>query len=193
MEQASSFNRYYVKIIKIWERPTVKRFSAVGATLFLIAFFILVALKPTIETILTLNKKIQDARETETQMTNKINNINSAINTYQQHQADIVLLDEYLPDSPSAEKIIDIINAGLQKSSINKSNYTLSSFPLIGTNGKITITIGASNEYPNILNMLSNLYASKRLITLDTLSIFKSKDESTLDFSITGNSYYEKE
>jgi Tfp pilus assembly protein PilO len=192
MEQTTNFNRYYVRIVKIWERPTIRRFSAAGATLFLIAFFILAALKPTIETILTLNKKITDARDTEAQMTSKIAAINEAINTYQNYKNDIAILDGYLPDSPNADKLINMLNTDLQKSSINNGTYTLSSFTLATESGKISINLSATNEYPNIVNLLTNLVNANQLVTLNSLSIFKSKNDSTLDFSVTGKSYYEK-
>lgn len=193
MDAPSSFNRYYVTIVKIWERPTVRKFSTLAATLFLIAFFILVALKPTIETIFTLNKKIQDAKDTEMQMTTKIGAINQAINTSEKYKEDILRLNEYLPDTPESEKIISILNTNIQKSSIDKAGYSLSSFPIYGENGQITISLNSSNQYQNILNLMSNLFQSKRLITINSLSISKSKDEKTLDFSINANSYYEKE
>lgn len=193
METPASFNRYYVTIVKIWERPTVKKFSTLAATLFLIAFFILVALKPTVETIFTLNRKIQDAKETETQMTAKIGAINQAINTYEKYKDDIARLNEYLPNSPESGKIINVLNVDIQKSHLDGAEYNLSSFPIEGESGKISISINSTSQYQNIFNLMSNLLESKRLIAVSSLTVSKSKDGSTLNFSVGGNSYYEKE
>lgn len=193
METPASFNRYYVTIVKIWERPTVKKFSALTATLFLVAFFTLVALKPTVETIFTLNKKIQDAKDTEIQMTTKIGAINQALTISEKYKEDIGRLNEYLPDSPESGKIIKILNADIKKSQLDDADYNLSSFSVDGANGKITINLNSSNQYQNIFNLITNVFQSKRLIAINSLSILKSKDGSTLDFSLIGNSYYEKE
>lgn len=193
-----NFNRYYVSIRKVWDKPMVRRFSEATATLFLIAFFLLVALKPTIETIFTLNKKISDARETESAMTKKIADINTAMALFQSVEADLARLDESIPSEAKANVIINIINQNINKTHMDSASYTLGSYSLgkdpvksIGPS-KYSVNITTNGNYPNLVSFLQNFAAAKRIITPENIAISKSKDEKILNIVINSNTYYEK-
>lgn len=191
-EQLQKVNKYYINIKKIWDKPVTKQFSSTLATLFLIAFFLFFALKPTIETIFTLNKKIADAREVEKLLTQKINNINSAYNTYQEIQTDIPLLNEYLPLTPETSNIDRILLSNSQTSEMHDLSYSLGKYEPIGGNGVIEMEYLAKSDFSHAFNFLENIYNARRLFSLNKISINKSQDSNMLDLSIAGNVYYEK-
>lgn len=192
------FNRYYISLRKVWEKPAVRRFSEVTATLFLIAFFLLVALKPTVETIFTLNKKITDAQQTEAEMTKKIADINTAMALFQSIEADLSLLDESIPSEAEADTLVDVVNQNLTKTRMGKSSYVLGTYSLgknpVKTAGpaKYSVRIISSGNYPNIINFLQNFAASKRIIAPENITISKSRDEKILNFAVDSYTYYEK-
>ena len=205
MADNQSFNRYYIQIKKVWERPTVRKFSEATATLFLIAFFLLAALKPTIETIFTLNKKIADARGTEVVMTKKIADINLAQSLYQQIESDLPLVDEYFPPEAKAQALVNIMGQNVKSSGINTAgmSFDLSSYYYINATAsavaaaknepnKITFNFGAKSDYENIWNFLNNLTQAKRLILLDRISLSKLGSEKAIDFSLNSKVLYEK-
>ena len=191
-------NRYYISIRKVWETPSVRRFSEATATLFLIAFFLFVALKPTIETIFTLNKKITDARDTEIQMTKKIADINTAMSLFQSIETDLPLLEESIPTAAEANVLIDIINQNLSKNRMDKPSYDLGSYSLgkdpIKNNETVTynINISANGSYPNIINFIQNFSNAKRIIAPDNITLSKTKTDNVVNFMINGPVYYEK-
>lgn len=191
-EQLDTLSRYYVNVKKVWDKPTVKRFSTATATLALVAFFLLVALKPTIETIFTLNKKIADATETEVLMTKKIADIGLAINQYQKIQADLPLLNEYYPKSAEAGKIVEILNQNTKVSGMDTPSYSFSQYQLKGGKGQFSISYNSSNTYPSALNFLQNLMDVRRLIVLTGLNISEEKNSSKLNVLINSEAYYEK-
>jgi Tfp pilus assembly protein PilO len=196
--EPQNFNRYYVSVRKVWDKPSVRRFSEATATLFLIAFFLFVALKPTIETIFTLNKKISDARETEAQMTKKIADINTAMSLFQSIEADLPLLEESIPSGAKAEDVIDIINQNLNKTHLDKPTYSLGSYSLgkdpIKSNEAATYiaNVTAGGSYLNIMNFIQNFSDAKRLIVPSNITLGKTKEESVINFVIRGPVYYEK-
>jgi hypothetical protein len=191
-EETKSWNRYFIQIKKVWEKPTVRKFSAATATLMAIAFFLLVALKPTIETIFSLNKKIQDLSEIEQMMTKKIGDINLAINTYQQVQNDLPAIETYYPKNPEAEKVIAILETNSKKSGVAKPNFTISSYPFSGGKGLYSFTFSTENSYPNILNFIQNIHDSNRLINIMGFSLGELKDKGNISLSINSDVYYEK-
>jgi len=188
----NSFSRYYIQVRKIWDKPTVRQFSQMTATLFLIAFFLLFALKPTIETIFELNKKIDDAKITESEMTSKITNLNAAINIFQKISPDLPLLDQYYPSSPQAKQIIDIVNIDAEKTGMQTKNYSIGEYKESDIKGQIAIRFSSSNNYISTMAFVDNLINSKRLIVLDSLNISESKEKGQLEISINGNTFYEK-
>lgn len=193
-----NFNRYYISIRKVWDKPSVRRFSEATATLFLIAFFLFVALKPTIETIFTLNKKISDARETEAQMTKKIADMNIAMSRFQSIETDLPLLEESIPSGAKAEAVIDMINQNLNKSHMQAPSYSLGSYSLgkdpVKNSDASTYTtnVSAIGSYPNIMNFIQNYSNAKRLIVPDNITLGKTKEENVVNFVIRGPVYYEK-
>lgn len=191
-EQQNTLNRYYINVRKIWEKPTVKRFSTTTATLSLVAFFLLVALKPTIETIFTLNKKIADSREIETQMSKKIADLNQAYSTYQAVQADLPLLDEYYPTDPQAEQVIKILESNSKNSGMEDINYTLSAYQFQKGTGQIGLEYSGANSFLNSLNFLQNLIDARRLIVLTNIRVNKIRDSAKININVGGNIYYEK-
>jgi hypothetical protein len=188
----ATFNRYFIDVKKVWDKPTVRQFSATTATLFLIAFFLFVALKPTVETIFTLNKKIQDLQDIEQLMTKKISDINLAINTYQTIQPDLSLLDEYYPPNPNTAQVVKILETNSKKSGIPDPNFNLSSYQLQGGKGLFNLTFTVDNSYPNILNFMKNLDNAKRLINITGFSFTQTKDKDRVGLSLNSDVYYEK-
>lgn len=191
-EQQNTLNRYYINVRKIWEKPTVKRFSTTTATLSLVAFFLLVALKPTIETIFTLNKKIADSREIETQMSKKIADLNLAYSTYQTIQADLPLLDEYYPTDPQAEQVIKILESNSKNSGMEDINFTLSAYQFQKGTGQIGLEYSGANSFLNSFNFLQNLIDARRLIVLTNIRVNTIRDSTKININVGGNIYYEK-
>lgn len=190
-EQVNVVDRYYVSVKKIWEKPTVKRFSTATATLSLVAFFLLVALKPTIETIFTLNKKISDEREIESMMTKKIADLNTAFNTYQQIQPDLPLLDQYYPKTAEAKNLIAILSQNSTTSNMSDLSYTFSPYTIASGSGQIQINFNGQNKYLNVINFLDNIINARRLIVLTGVSMSQGKTGDKLNVTINTNAYYE--
>jgi hypothetical protein len=191
-EEQKQLDRYFIKIRKIWETPTLRKFSTTTATLALIGFFLFVALKPTVETIFTLNKKIQDLTEVEQLMTKKISDINQAIGTYQQIQTVIPILEEYYPQEANAKQIIEILETNAQKSGLANPNFNISSYQLSGGLGLFSMTFNTENAFPNVMNFLENIDRSRRLINIMSFSINELKEKNGVGVTLGTDIYYEK-
>ncbi len=192
-------DRYFVRIKKTWDKPEVRTFSAATATVFLIAFFLFVALKPTVETIFLLNKKIADARETEKLMTEKIQNLNIALSNYSQIETDIPLIENYFPSEPKTDQIVEIFIMNFKKTRLtspefNFPKYNLVSPEKIGQTAprSIGITSSAKTSFNNALLFIQNLLSSNRIFSIDSLSINKREKDTNLNFNFEGKTYYEK-
>lgn len=203
--QQNSFYRYYNAARKTWDIPQVKTFSTAAATLFLIAFFSLAALKPTIETISTLHRKIADARQTEEAMTKKIADLNTAFSQYSLIAQDIPLIWNYLPDHPANKNAVDILTANATNSGLRKNySYSLSEHPLdIGQTtaentprimGKSPVAINVSfnaeqADSQALLNFLDNLLSAQRLFAANSISYYEDEKKQS-GFQMNLNTYY---
>lgn len=195
MEGQQSFNLYYVRIKKVWERPMVKTFSEASATLFLIAFFLLAALKPTIETIFTLTKKIADAQETEMAMSKKIQDLSQAFALYTSLEKDIPAIDTYLPASPNTSGLAHILEQNMSDTSLINSAFTFSPYFLSGSSsdsksdmGNLTISLDSQGTYDSTLVFLKNLSEAQRIFQIEGVEL--NKTNQLINFSFSAKTYY---
>lgn len=187
-----SADRYFVRIKKSWDKPEVRTFSAATATLFLIAFFLFIALKPTVETIFLLNKKIADARVTEKLMTEKIQALNIGLSTYSQIESDIPRVDNYLPQEPKVDEIIEILLANFQKSKMASSDFSIPGYKLEGATEELSVKNSGKAPFNNVMLFMQNLLSANRIFSIDNVTLGKSEKENGVDFNFDSKIYYEK-
>lgn len=173
-----TLNEFYQNPIA---KVSLELFLSIGA----IIFFAIFAIRPTLVTMSDLVKEIEDKRDLDQKLTQKIASLSTAQTTYLDVQDRLYLLEEALPSTPNfinAIKIIEkiasdqnILIEGLSVSEIPRevdpevpfSKLTKNSFP---------ISLSLSGDYSQIRSFVEELLLYRRSFVTDTV-IFSTSEE----------------
>jgi Tfp pilus assembly protein PilO len=199
MKPSAFYSRYYTYIKPVTKIPIVKTYGSIIFTFLVIIIFIFYAIKPTIETILVLQKKLTDSTTVLEQVNLKARNLSQGrTNLESMELSTRSKISQLIPDTVSLKSVVQ----NLEQTAISHqaSISALQFQPLLidtkdndkpGALTPINFTFNVAGEYKNIILMLEDLKKSSRLISIDSLSITRSED-SALIMSLIGKAYYIK-
>lgn len=189
--------------------PSVQVSLGVVLAFFIIAFFVMFAIRPTFATIVKLQRDITESKKTLVLLETKVKALDSAAQ----------LLDKIKPSLPKLESSIpgSSINYGelsrslevlAQQTGVVLDNFTLGQgilmsqlvAPYLPNKNQETIelpiTIKVTGTYPNCSNFLTRVNNNVRLTNIDSLTLAKDgtakkgSNEAGLTMTLSGKVYY---
>lgn len=156
-------------------------------TVFLVLFFIIFAIRPTVLAITSLLGEIESRQILNEKMTVKINSLVSAQNSYFSAEEKLSLLDEYYPEKfEVAQGASQLFGVALDNSilieNFSANNLTFPDVTL--EKGLIDFNFSGSGSYEDVMNFINDLYSSRRAIFIDSYSLSPVKAEDTIDPNI---------
>lgn len=199
--ESALYSRYFTYVKPFTKIPIIKNYGSTIFSLLTISLLIYFAIKPTVETILVLQKKLADSNEVLEKVTQKANNLSLGKQNYD--SLDVSVTDKIASLVPDTVSLNTIIAALEQAAKINEASISaLQIQPLVidtkmdknqvGTISEISFIFNTEGEYKNLISLLGALKTSNRLISVDSLSLSKANDGTTLVMSLSGKAYYLK-
>lgn len=198
--ESTIYSRYFTYIKPITKLPIIKNYGPAIFTLLTISILTVFAIKPTIETILVLQKKLVNSDEVLQKVTQKVNNLSLGKKNYDNLDQNIKeKIAAAVPDTVSLKSVISTLEqtAKLHEASIS----ALQIQPLIieprdenqvGKLAEISFTFNTEGEYKNLIALLQDLKLNSRLISIENLSLTKTGEGNALIMSLSGKAYYLK-
>lgn len=193
------YSRYFTYIQPILKIPIIKSYATPIINIIALTVFIVFAIKPTIETILVLQKKLYDSNQVLIKLKQKEDNLSQAKTNYQ--NLDLSLKSKIQNEVPTK---VDLKGITLNLESIAQANNASISALQVqpfteevgATNNRkldqITFTYNLEGSYSKLLDILNQLQHSTRLISIESVVINKVEDSSNLLIIISGKAYYLK-
>lgn len=103
------YKRYYTFLGPFFSQPKAKAYTYLSLSLATIAFFVFFAIRPTVNTIIGLQKQIKDDREVETKLQEKINALSQFQVEYEIIRPDLPILDKAIPETPNINELIKVV------------------------------------------------------------------------------------
>lgn len=194
-------SRYFTFILPIIKSRLVRNYAPATFTIMIMVVFILLAIKPTLETIFVLQKKVVDAKEILQKLDQKTNDLNLARQNYNNLEASAKFkIEQTLPDNATVRTIAHSLEESAQKNEASVSALQLQSFTLeakkqfsVEDLAEIEFTFNTEGSYPKLLSTLEALKSTNRLITINSVSFHSSEGEGQgLIMSISGKAYFIK-
>lgn len=173
------------------------------ATIALIVFFLIFAVRPTLLTISALVGDIKSKEVLKTHMRLKINNIIQAQDTFSQVQERYSVINSSLPDSPQYADIARQIQSLGQSTGfyLDQINFDIRPPKTSNSLSSYNIKFGGPLNFPAILSFLEQLDQFRRLLYVNSLSFSTlasdvGQPESTpsasqlVNFSLSSDIYY---
>jgi len=198
--ESTLYSRYFTYIRPITKLPIVKNYGSIIFSLLTISILTLFAIKPTVETILVLQKKLADQDEVLQKITQKADNLSLGKTNYDNLDQRIKdKLSAVIPDTVSLKSVVQTLE---QTAKIHEASVSaLQIQPLvidIKTDNQtkilseISFTFNTEGDYKNLVALLQDLKTTNRLISIESLSLSRVSDGKTLIMSLSGKAYYLK-
>lgn len=200
MKSQSPYSRYFTYIKPVAKLPLVKTYGSTIFTLIIIAIFIFFAIKPTIETILVLQKKLVETSQVLEKVNKKATDLSLGKQNYDNLSPNLKdKISQAVPDNISLKSVTQSLEqtAKVHEASISALQIqpiVIDTKPVsgIGTISEVDFTFNVEGNYKNLNSLLQDLNASSRLISIGSLSLSKVTEGNSLIMSITGKAYYLK-
>ena len=205
------YKELFLKLLIIYKkRNDVRMFLEILLSLITITIFSIFALKPTLLTISQLIKDNREKEETINKMEQKIKNIATAQNIYNQNIEKISLIEQAVPNTPTPENLLRQIEGIAYTNSVTVIGSSVNEVVLIGEEKKknnkneiknlpenvstITFSVNLTGPYLSLYSFLFDLENSRRPLIINSININSSKkeNESIIVMLITGQTPYIK-
>ena len=198
--QSNLYSRYFTYIKPVTQLPIIKNYGSTIFTLLTMSLLIFFAIRPTIETILVLQKKLADQDEVLQKVTQKAKNLSLGKKNYDNLDQNIKeKISAGVTDTVSLKSLVQTLE---QTAKVHEASVSaLQIQPLVvnikiesqtGVLSEIFFTFNIEGAYKNLIAILQDLKSSSRLISIDSLSLSKSNEGGTLIMSLSGKAFYLK-
>lgn len=176
-----------------------QKFFGVVLTFCALSFFGFLAIKPTVSTILKLQKEISDNQFVLDQMETKIDNLTTLRKQYFNLQSDLSIANSAITIQPDVHLLFAQIQSIAQASSITIKKLQNSEVEILrnvkSTNKNYysySFVIAGSGSFENISKFMQILTNMERVVNIDVFSINNITDEKSesLEFDIQGTAFF---
>lgn len=182
-QQYYRYKEYFLNVFILYKRKeNIRQYLELLLTLATITIFSLFAVRPTILTILELNKEIKAKQETISKLTGKIDNLKVAQNTLISKQSEISLLNLAIPNDPQPDSLIGEVEGIATNNTVTISSASFAQMIIKGTSDQAVIddqqigfSFSATGDFTSLSNFLSVLDTTLRPIIVEKL-IFTNGD-----------------
>lgn len=198
---SSRYSRYFTYIAPAVKAPFVKNYATSIFTFLTLTIFVVFAIKPTVETILVLQKKLDNHRQVFVEVKNKTESLGLGKKNFE--NLDPRLKNQIalsIPDEASIKTLIGSFETMAQVSEATLSAIQIQPLTLTvkgetdpGKIKDISFIANLEGPYPSLVKALSGLKKSSRLILIESVSFNRGSEGSNLLMSVTGKVFYLKQ
>lgn len=123
---------YYEKAKILYQQPMMSASIELILSVFVVALMMMFAIRPTIATVVELQKKITDLQAVDEKLTSKINSLGTASQTLSTYADKLFLYEKAVPSGHDLDGFSKRVELLAQESGAKISNLTFSSVPLLG-------------------------------------------------------------
>lgn len=193
------YSRYFTYIQPVLKIPIVKSYGGIIINLLALSVFIIFAIKPTVETILVLQKRLEDSNKVLEEISQKSENLSIAKRSYSEMDSSIkAKVQTAVPTSVSLKTLTTsleniALNNEASISALQIQPLTIRSVTSSSMDKKLqelSFTYNVEGSYASLVNILKDLQETVRVISIDSLILNKTDVSSNLLMSVTGKAYY---
>ncbi|MFH0937234.1 MAG: type 4a pilus biogenesis protein PilO [Candidatus Daviesbacteria bacterium] len=197
----SKYFRYYTYIKPVIENKTVRSIAPYIFSLTTIAILAIFAIRPTVSTILNLQKNIENNRQTLQALETKAQNLLEAKKNLDALSPEArAKIDLALPQQPSVPTLIRSLQdsstsvasvAALQIQPLTLIDKSIPEQKVPSGLGEVDFSYNVQGMFAELITILQNLQHTPRLVNFSGVVVSKQIDSPTV-LSITGKGYYLK-
>lgn len=176
-QRGLNYRSYFQTMKRLYQKPLMQTSTTLILTVATIAFFGLVAIRPTITTIISLQTELNEKQELNQELEDKIRVLGQIQQTFLEHEETLTVFDRAIPFSQLLERLLweveymasenQIILQGLRTGEIT----TYSSRENSGSGFEtFTLDLTAIGEYSDIAQFLNQLQNYQRYLVIERVA-----------------------
>ncbi|MBI4037268.1 type 4a pilus biogenesis protein PilO [Candidatus Daviesbacteria bacterium] len=196
------YSRYYTYIKPVAENKLVRSLTPYIFSLITIALLIIFAIRPTVSTILNLQKNITTQQQVLKSLSDKASNLTDGRKNLQSLDPTILRkIQTLIPDQARVTSLISSLNqatidthatiSALQLQPVTVVDATNAAQKAKLTLGEIPFIYNAQGSFNQLLLIIQELTKSSRLLDINSVILSKQSDEVPT-LSINGKAYFIK-
>lgn len=202
---ASRARKYSLDLSKYYRKPATQVSLSIVLSLFIIAFFILIAIRPTLVTITKLQQEIEESERTLGKLETKVQSLERAAQVWETIKGRVEEVDQAIPQNgPHYQEIALTTEVVANEAGVTLHSLTLGESLLMSQvvdvyTGKkqevieMQFTTRVSGSFPQILTYMNNLLDLERIVGVDSVTVSKENvvDEGAqVGMSLSGTVQY---
>lgn len=198
-KESRGYSRYYTYIKPITSLPIIKNYGSTIFTLVSMIVFIFFAIKPTVETIIVLQKKLADSQQVLSEINAKAQNLSLGKQNYDQLDPSIKnKIKSAMPDTVALNSVITSLEKTARANEASISALQIQPLTIqpktsgVGTLSEIAFAFNVEGNYQNLTSLLQELNKSDRLISIDRVALSKLEGNQGILMSLSGKAYFLK-
>ena len=189
------YKDFFLNVLQVYyAKPNIKIYLELILSLTTIIIFSIFAIKPTILTIIELNKEIQTKENTIAEINQKLIDLQKANDIMQSESEKLARIETAIPSSASPENIILEMERLANKNSLQILNLSMSEVTIMGNEklkkkgadnleklpleaDELPFNVSLSGSYQNLVLLISDIENQIRPVKIDSLTINTSTTE----------------
>ncbi|OGD62184.1 hypothetical protein A2160_01385 [Candidatus Beckwithbacteria bacterium RBG_13_42_9] len=202
------YKLYYLKLQSLAGEPAAQASLTILASLFAVTLLAIFAIKPTLTTIASLTKEIEDKQKISLQLETKTKALQSAEANYSQIVSQIPLIETVLPTKPDFARLEQEIEYLAWQHQVIISSGNFGGFVVAGKETEkkddskrptesagtkdISFNLIAGGSYQNLKEFIQDLENLDRVIVIGSINFTKESEIKgvELQVSIMGKAFY---
>lgn len=190
----------YLELMPDFKQEKTQKYITIALTLLASIILVVFALGPTLSTIASLQKQLEDDKFVEQKLREKINNLSVLQQKYSAIEPDLPTIYDALPKSSHIPLLTAQIQAVANETGVKVSNYQTFqaevSHAAVSTKKFATynFSVTVQGTYQNMSSFMDRLVNFQRIVTIESVSITKVTALNTTDLKliIKGVAYFKE-
>lgn len=166
-------------------KPNLQIYTELVLSLVTVVIFLVFAIRPTVLTIIDLNKDIKAKEDTLLKLRTKIDNLELANNLMQQEFENIEYIYQAVPKTSEPETLIRQIELLSNESQLKITGFSFSEVAVKNSKedtsklkNDISFNFSATGSYKDMISFLSKLESLRRAVKFDSFAINGNETEN---------------
>lgn len=194
-------SRYYTYIRPIMRNKFARTYSSLIFSIITISIFSFYAIRPTVTTILSLQKSIEEQNQVLKSLEEKVNNLVQGKKNYDEIPVSTKdKLNSLIPDNTDLPGLINSLTFAAEDAEATISGLQFQPIDVLPPNNQISknaqvnevdFTLNVQGDFTGLMKLLSTLKRLDRLIKINSINFTQPLD-GALVMSVVGKAYYLK-
>lgn len=188
----------YLKLLPNMKQENTRIITMLIFTFAAMTFFGVFAINPTLTTIVDLKKQLADSEYVQEQLRNKINNLSTLQQRYNEITPDIPVIFAAIPDTPSAPLFVGQVETLAKQANLRITSLRVSEVQLTpgknpsAQNASFTFQLEATGSYEDLLTFAKLLSQMNRIVSVESMGIARDTKQEALLITVRGREYFKK-